>query len=455
MRLCLNAKIILVLCPQVNPERPPLSLAYLASFLRSRDIEVTCLDLNIALYNTSDREAQGLWDAQRGAEWSDERRYREAQFVDSASLSSWGEKIEREDPRVVGFSVVATNLFTALRLAGEVRKRLPRTIIVFGGPEVFRRFGCNELHVFQEADALVIGEGEGPLAVLMRNVQLGQSLGAAPGLLVKRNGIFVGEARPQLIPELDTIPFPAYDVFALEAYRKKTELPLLFSRGCVNRCSFCFESRYWGIYRCRGVENVLAEIRDLRRRYSPRHFFLNDSLINGSMEFLAAFCNHAVRESLGITWVGMARVHPGMREPFLRTMEQAGCRFLTYGIESGSQAVLDRAHKNYSVSLIDEVLRDTFNAGIQLGVNLIVGLPGEGESEFQETCLFLRRNAPYIYSVNVSLLGVEPCTPLFEETGRLRVPREDGIDERVLVRRFNQLSELAREQVRLVSSFQD
>ncbi len=440
---------VLVLCPQVNPERPSLSLAYLNAFLRDRGYASRAIDLNIACYDQSDAQTKKLWHAPHSAEWTDKDRYQGRRIVDGNMLRQWMELIGRQSPRAVGLSICSTNLFASLALTKEMRSEMPGVHIILGGPEVYRRFSNNELHLFRDADALIVGEGETPLAGLMRRIEAGLPLEPGPGVLINKGDGFEGEVRPSLIPCLDTIPFPAFDDFPLSQYTINTELPLLFSRGCVNRCAFCFESPYWVQYRCRSVQNVVAEIQQRIQQYLPRHFFLNDSLINGNMAFLQTFCAALLEGRLGITWVGMARIHPGMREPFLRTMREAGCRFLTYGVESGSQRVLDRIRKNCSVSLMDTVIRETFSAGIPLGVNLIVGLPGEGESEFLETSAFLERNAPYISSVNISLLGVEPGAELFLER------EQPFCDGQTVVDRFRKLTRLASERIRLVSSFEE
>ena len=433
-------KVVLINCPQTNPEKPPLSLAYLASYLSQRNIEITCFDLNIEFYDECDAERKKFWDAVMSLEWYDLARYNSREMVSNELIRKWAEAVCFSNPDVVGLSLNSTNLFTSLRLAKEIKKMNSDKIIVLGGPEAYRQVGLSNLEIFVDADALVCGEGEEKFYTLLNSIQKYKKIFPGKGILVRANGIWEGDPSIGLNADINALPFPDYSFFSLKKYKRREEFPLLFSRGCCNRCVFCFERAYWNEFRCRNVENVIEEIAQVQKKYGIRHFALNDSLVNGDMDFLSEFCKRVISEKLDIEWWGMARVHPGMSYSFVKTMAQAGCKLIAYGIESGSQKVLNASRKGYAVATIEEVLCNTHRAGVLQGINLMIGLPAEGEDEFRETCEFIKANGSYIYYVNISILGIEPFTDLY---GQRAMHRDAGL----LRQRAKKLSEVVNRYV--------
>jgi len=148
-------------------------------------------------------------------------------------------------------------------------------------------------------------------------------------------------------------------------------------------------------------------------RYGVFCFALNDSLMNGNIELLSGFCESIVSKQMDIHWWGMARVDYHMTQGFIEKLIRSGCQHIAYGIESGSQRVLNLMRKGYVVSLIDRVLLNTVRAGIKPGINIMVGYPGEEEGDFLETCEFIKRNSENISYVNVTTLGIEPYSEVF------------------------------------------
>jgi radical SAM superfamily enzyme YgiQ (UPF0313 family) len=421
-------KIALINCPQANPEKPPLSLAYLTAYLSKKNIQVVCFDFNIILYDESDAEGKTLWDAKMYLEWSDKERYDLRKLVSEDIIDKWAEKVIQESPDIIGFSLLSSNIFTSLRLAREIKNRDPKQTIVFGGPEAYRQIGLNSYGIFSDGDVLICGEGEVKLHELVLSFENQEKIIPQPGVLVKIDGIWKGTPEIGLVNDINMFPFPDYSFFPLEKYKKREEFPLIFSRGCCNRCVFCFESAYWKKFRCRNVTNVLEEIKEVQSKYGIRHFALSDSLMNGDMLFLAEFCERIIADKLNIEWWGMARIHPGMTHSFMKLMSEAGCKLIAYGIESGSQKVLNAIHKGYAVEIMEQVIINTHKAGIPQGINLMIGLPGEDDAAFQETCDFVKRNGRYVYYANMSILGVEPFTDLYAQTRDNAKPGE-GINQ--------------------------
>ena len=406
-------RISLVLCPQANPDKPPLSLAYLAASLTAQGMQVNCFDFNIELFARVDEGGKKLWEGMMEPVWIDEARLEETRLVNDDVLEGWVSTIVKTGPQIVGFSLLATNFYTTIRLARKLKLQNSALKIVFGGPQVYRLFGFGQLDVFGFADALILGEGEETLLKAVLSLEETGQIMPGEGILTREGPRFVGTDNQHLINPLDVIPFPKYEFFPLKLYKEKGQFPLIFSRGCIGRCAFCFEKAYWKGFRQRSVNNVIQEILLIREQFGIYCFSLNDSLINGDMRFLSEFCERVIREKIQVSWWGMARVNALMSEEFVRTMKQAGCESLAYGIESGSQRVLDLMQKNYTIALIDEVITNTWKSGIKPGINLLLGFPGEEESDFQQTCELVKRHGEHVAYVNVSMLGLEPFTKVY------------------------------------------
>ncbi|MFC1631389.1 B12-binding domain-containing radical SAM protein [Candidatus Omnitrophota bacterium] len=415
-------KVALVICPQSNPDKPPLALAYLGAYLRERNIEVACFDFNIDLYSRTNNEKKNLWNSVMDVAWTEKHRYDLINLVDDVVIQGWVEQIEQAAPQIIGFSLLSTNMLSTLKLARKLRERSNKVKIIFGGPEVYKVYGCAYQQIFSCADALVFGEGEESLFQIISSIMNSGRIEPRSGIMVKKCDVFLGSDTPTLIGDVDNINFPAYDWFPLNKYKEKgAQLPLIFSRGCIGKCNFCFERAYWRKFRCRSVNNVIAEIKQIREKYGVWCFALNDSLINGNMQFLSEFCDRVIDEDIKISWWGMARINSQMTEQFLAKMVKAGCVQLAYGIESGSQKVLDAMRKGYDIHIIDQVLRNTYQVGIKLGVSLMLGFPGEEEDDFQLTCELVKRNGQYLSYTNISTLGIEPFTDIFNERIRKRI----------------------------------
>ncbi len=457
-------RVTLVLCPQANPDKPPLSLAYLAANLIAQGIDVRCFDLNIELFSKQPAEKKKLWESMMEPLWFDIERLKDAGLISDSIFDDWVEKIEKTAPEIVGFSLLATTYHVTTRIAEKLKNRNPNLKIVFGGPEVYRLFGLGNLDVLNCADALILGEGEETLVKAALSLKEKGHFVAGEGILTREGKKFTGEENIQLICPLDVISFPKYELFPLELYKERGQLPLIFSRGCVGRCTFCFERAYWKKFRQRSVDNVIREIQSIRERFGVYCFSLNDSLLNGDMSFLKEFCERVIGEKIRVQWWGMARVDGRMSEEFIRKMKRAGCQSLAYGVESGSQRVLDLMRKDCSVSLIDDVITNTWKAGIKPGINLLLGFPGEEEIDFQQTCELVKRHGEHIAYVNISTLGIEPFTDVHARRHELGInlldtshwQTADGKNDSKLRReRAERLSEIIGRYVGKANNFAD
>jgi hypothetical protein len=253
-----------------------------------------------------------------------------------------------------------------------------------------------------------------------------------PGMMLPRGKELTEFVPRPLIADLDTLPFPTYEEFELHEYHPETNnvnLPFLFSRGCIGKCTFCMDHYILGKHRVRSAENAVAEMKHHIQRYGITHFGFNDLICNGSPKNLERLCDLIVEENLNILWWSYAVVRRGLTAQLFRKMRASGCVSLNFGMESASDKVLKLMNKYFNQEIAEETVRNCARAGIQTSINVIVGFPGETRTEHQETLDFLKRNRDYIHSVvNVGTLMLSPGTYLSmhpEEFG-IKIDHERG-----------------------------
>jgi radical SAM superfamily enzyme YgiQ (UPF0313 family) len=313
---------------------------------------------------------------------------------------------------IVGFHVITQiGLLWSVVLAKSLKKILPQILTVLGGPAFLE---WNEvLLAHPEIDLIARGEGEITISELADSFDGSlESIKGIKGISYrnKKNKIIINEDRP-LIESLDALPFPNYDDLPLREYPQNKFgmpiIPVVGSRGCIGNCVFCVEKRLWGnTYRTRTPENIVSEFKSIKEKYKTPIIRFNDSLLNRNINSLETFCDLLIKENIGMQWMGNARIRPEMTSELLSKMHQAGCMGLWYGIESGSQRILNKMKKGYGLETARKVIQDTARNGIRVLIFMIVDFPGETASDFEQSVDFLQRNRDYIDQVSISRFGV-------------------------------------------------
>jgi len=134
----------------------------------------------------------------------------------------------------------------------------------------------------------------------------------------------------------------------------------------------------------------------LQRYPQVQKFEVVDTALNLNVNALSKLCEFIIQEQLPIRWGGAAMLHPNTTYELLLKMKQAGCENIGYGLESGSQKIIDRMNKGFKIEDAERIIRDTHNAGIEVTVGIIVGFPGETRDDFKLTMDFIARNKDYI-----------------------------------------------------------
>ncbi|MDD5066983.1 MAG: radical SAM protein [bacterium] len=374
-------KFALVIAPSLWPGLPLPGAGYLMENLGLHHIETVLFDLNIQYYNLLKKD--------KGTRaWTRDHYYFSETFFNRILADHPGpvremiREIKNRRIDSIGFSVYRTNLLFSLSLAFLLKQELPGIRIIFGGPDTaFLKYSNPDYFNTPLVDHYVIGEGERTLPGLL-------SSGNAPKTIVSDQ-----------IKDLDTLPFPRYSRFTLDSYSRPDSLALLFSRGCVNHCEFCFEKLLYPCYYTHSPEYMMDQINFHVREHKIRWFTFYDSLFNGHTEKLARFLELMVRHSLPITWDAQVSISQKMEKDLLTLMKKSGCNNLFIGLESASPRVLKRMKKNFGQAEAENLIRELHEQKISFELSLILNYIDETDEELEQTLQFLKRNKMYITKI--------------------------------------------------------
>ncbi|WP_432662683.1 radical SAM protein [Wukongibacter baidiensis] len=322
------------------------------------------------------------------------------------------EYLDNEKFDVVGVSVIAgyyqyRKLF---KLADAINKSKNRPFFMIGGhgpapePEFFlKKTG---------ADVVGIGEGEITVVELLDALENRKSLHTVNGIAYLENGKLVKTPERELIENIDDIDFPAYDLFPMDHYTllrmphinaDERCVPILSGRGCTFKCNFCF--RLDKGFRPRSPENIIEEIKLLKKNYNVSYIAFSDELLMSSVERTMELCEKIIEANLNIKWDCNGRLNYAKPE-VLEMMKKAGCVFINYGIESMDEQALKNMNKALTTKQIVEGIENTLKSGISPGYNIIFGNIGETKKSLELGVEFLLK-----YDDHSQLRTIRPVTP--------------------------------------------
>jgi radical SAM superfamily enzyme YgiQ (UPF0313 family) len=347
-------------------------------------------------------------------------------------LSSEGFRSEiiKRQPNVVGVTSSTLTYQNALKLVKIAKEACPNCITVAGGPHV-TFWDDKALQECPELDVVVRKEGENTLSELVQRIEAGQSYYDVIGTTCRKNGKIVKNPDRPYIEDLDSLPFPSRHLWPMERFRQYEDiLYLATSRGCVYWCEFCSTVRMHGRkYRMRSPKNVVDELEFLHKTYNISKFTFCDDAFTVDQPRTETLCNEILKRGLKIEWNCGTRVDMLTRDLLVK-MKEAGCVSVWFGVESGSQQVLDAMKKGITPELTMKVLGWVREIGIKPIPNVILGFPGETKESAWETIKFVEKIAPDevgFYNVATPF----PGTPMYDtvkEKGWLRVTDFDMYD---------------------------
>jgi len=375
-----NGRTAFSICPE-----PPLGLAYLASSL---------LDYNKNL---------------------------DIEIIDGFILSydDYVKKLSELKADVIGVTSTTSLLGEAFKIPGMVKDK--DAIFIIGGPGVM---SIPSIRLHECGYSIICyGEGERTIVELIRAMEKGLPLKEIKGISFISKGEVIRTAPRELIENLDDIPFPARHLLDMrtytDAWKKNMGVgfsPIISSRGCQFSCRFCSKSIFGNRIRFRSSQNIIEEMRELYDEYDVEQVFFEDDLFTQNRKRVLDFCDAMERELPGKKWGAMARVDTVDHETLSR-MKQSGCIELAFGVESGSQAILELLKKGITVEQIKRTFKLANEIGIVAGMFLIVGIPGETDNDMDLTKNLIAECRPKW--INIFLLTPLPGTEIHEMTKHL------------------------------------
>lgn len=329
--------------------------------------------------------------------------------------------VAQEPPDVMALSFLSTTTYPAAKnMARRLKAGAPKIPIIVGGP--FASLNADRiLRDCPDIDCVGVGEGEELLPDYLDHLD---APGAVAGLVWRDGGDIVKNAPRPLLRDLDQFPYPDRASLPLDYIESlPLDVPTVLSldkfctvqtsRGCPYSCIYCdIPSLGEGRLRTRSPEHVLGELRQLndlgyRSIYlTDDHFLINRRRIDG-------ICRGIIEHRLEFHWGCEGRVDSvGLEQlPLLR---QAGCTFLAFGVEAGTQKVLDRLNKKQTPAQVEHAVREAKRHGIdRVHGFFVLGSPGETEADIRESFRFAARLE--LDSFNFNRLCVYRGTPLWQE----------------------------------------
>jgi anaerobic magnesium-protoporphyrin IX monomethyl ester cyclase len=262
------------------------------------------------------------------------------------------------------------------------------------------------------ADVAVIGEGEETIVDLVNAISAKKSINHIKSIAYRDGDQIVINDRRSTIHDVNSIPWPAYDMFPIEYYRllrnphsrnKDFFMPVLSARGCTFKCNFCY--RMDKGYRARSPEAIIEEIKYLNKDYGINYIEFADELLMSSKARAIEVCEAIIKSKLGFKWFCSGRLNYAKPE-VLKTMKKAGCVFINYGIESFDDISLKNMNKALTTKQIVSGIEATLEAGISPGYNMIFGNIGETKEILNKGVEFLLK-----YDDGAQLRTIRPVTP--------------------------------------------
>lgn len=335
---------------------------------------------------------------------------------ESLELATVVGRISALSPALVGVTAMTHEITHAARLCSQVKQALPECLTVVGGPHA-TALAERTVREFTGLDVAVRGEGERTMCELAAAVEQGCSRidwTRIRGIAFRRDSeVTVTEARPP-IEDLDSLPFPAWHLFP----RPRGGWPIYAGRGCPFRCSFC--QRVLGSrVRMRSVDNVLAEIDAMEASLGLRTSWFQDETFGVDRRWTNEMLDRLIErnERRGYVWKWKANSRANLADVELyRKMKQAGCFMLDFGVESGDEQILERIHKNISLTQARQAVAAARSAGLRTNAFFIIGHPGETWKSALRTVTFAPRLGAD--SIAVGVMVPYPGTEIWEMARR-------------------------------------
>ncbi|MEK6195141.1 MAG: B12-binding domain-containing radical SAM protein [Deltaproteobacteria bacterium] len=314
------------------------------------------------------------------------------------------ETLKKAKPDIIGFSILHANRWGGIDIARKAKALNPKVKIVFGG--IGATFLWRHLMThFAEIDFVVLGEGEFAFLDLVKAIEKEDDshIGEIKGIAFRQGPELKSIEPAPRLRDLDKLPMPA---------QYFTYSHVAFTRGCPGNCAFCGSPLFWGQKVRTHSPGYFVDQLEMLNQKGVKQFYFSDDTFTFHASAVIAICREIIGRKLDITWVAISRVNY-ISEELLAWMRRAGCTQISFGVESGSEAVRKRLNKKINTEQVKKAFSLTQKFGIMARAYFIYGSPGETHETIQATMDLIHAIKPL--SAIFYILDLFPGTQLYAE----------------------------------------
>ena len=340
----MNILLIFPKMPVEGADFPPLGILYIASVLKEKN--------NIQIIDD---------------------------HLERNGLQNLLDKVEQFNPNVIGISCNTLQVKETYLLANAIKSKLNGVKIVVGGPHptIKPEEMLSECH---SLDFCVLGEGEQTILELADSISNNGNVADVAGIAFRSEKKVIRTRPRDPIQDLDSLPFPAYELVDPRQYHSYPIMTCLPFRGCPFRCTFCSNPVFGRSYRQRSVENIVSEIELAINRYHCKGIGFHSDTFNLYPKSVMRLCEELIKRGINkkIRWYCEARVNKKLLSlDLLMKMREAGCSLISFGIESGNRRILKKIEKEITIEEILRAVQLTKKVGIKTRAFFMIGNLGE------------------------------------------------------------------------------
>jgi len=285
--------------------------------------------------------------------------------------------VDEFEPELFGVSMKTFTAEISKHIFKFIKVKKPKIITLAGGPHIT----LDGYKFIQEnnIDFGIQGEGEYTTLKLSNALEKEADLENIEGIFFWRNSQLVHNPRYYPIKDLDVLPFPDYDNFSsvLVNGGRLKEYPLLTSRGCPYKCSYCSMPKIMGNkWRFHTPSRVIKELQYAKQKYHCTSFTVVDDNFTLNSKRAKDICDLLISEKINLPWNSQNGIRADrISEDLAKKMKRSGCQYVWIGIESADEKVLKSVNKAEKLDSIEKGIEHLKKAGIRVGGFFIVGLP--------------------------------------------------------------------------------
>ena len=338
----------------------------------------------------------------------------------SGFIKESAENILSKCPKIVSFYCRCDCYLANILIAKEIKEKAPEVFTVFGGPQTDAS-AENTMKEIPWVDFCCCGEGETTVTPLFSALINGGDYTNVKGLVYRNaEGSIVQNPKPELIKELDLIPYTDYSFIPKEnielAVKNNINFPVDVGRGCPFNCKYCSTSLFWERrFRIKSPKRIVEEMVRVYNTYSIKYFNFEHDLFTAKKSSVLEFCKELEKTGIDFTWICSSRVDT-LDEEMIDAMAKCGCVWVYLGVETGSERMQKIISKNLKISDVKNVCKLLCDRGIYVTASFMYGFPEESEEDIEATLqLVYELYALGVKEFQYHLCAIMPGTPYYNE----------------------------------------